>query len=183
MSRLTAYDKFIQQALKYAFSLFGLPKSGQTVSFTPNDDGSTRAGYPKSGPQFVLNGDGTVTDLGTGLMWVRDPFTSLGSPFTEQRTWEEAIGDCEILSFAGYSDWRLPNIKELLSIVDYNKTFFAFDFVFFRCIFEFYRSSTISVGNTSVTWVVAAFYGSTAFIGVDTPMGGVFPVRAGAVTP
>jgi hypothetical protein len=69
------------------------------------------------GPQyglndFVDNGDGTVTDLATGLMWQK-------SDDGTARNWEDALAYAEDLQLAGYSDWRLPNQKELHSIVDY----------------------------------------------------------------
>lgn len=63
---------------------------------------------------FVDNGDGTITDLATGLMWQKvDDGTT--------RTWEDALSYAENLSLAGYDDWRLPNAKELHSIVDYTR--------------------------------------------------------------
>jgi hypothetical protein len=64
---------------------------------------------------FVDNGDGTVTDLATGLMWMQD---DSGAGYN----WEDALGYAENLSFAGYDDWRLPNAKELQSIVDYTRS-------------------------------------------------------------
>ncbi|MCX5899218.1 MAG: DUF1566 domain-containing protein, partial [Proteobacteria bacterium] len=67
---------------------------------------------------FIDNHDGTVTDTGTGLMWQQA--TASGTS-----TWEEALGYCESLDFAGHTDWRLPTAKELASIVDttrYNKS-------------------------------------------------------------
>jgi hypothetical protein len=65
--------------------------------------------------QFVDNGDGTVTDTATGLMWQQ---TDDG----ETRNWEDALAYAENLELAGYDDWRLPNAKELQSIVQYGKT-------------------------------------------------------------
>lgn len=59
---------------------------------------------------FYNNGDGTVTDLDTGLMWLQAP----GAPMT----WSAAIAWAESLTAAGHSDWRLPNVKELQSLVD-----------------------------------------------------------------
>jgi len=60
------------------------------------------------------NSDGTVTDLNTGLMWQQtdDDIT---------RTWQEALNYCESLTYASYSDWRLPNIRELGSLIDTNQ--------------------------------------------------------------
>ena len=63
---------------------------------------------------FVDNGDGTVSDLATGLMWQQ-------ADDGIARNWEEALAYAESLEHAGYGDWRLPNAKELHSIVDYSR--------------------------------------------------------------
>lgn len=64
---------------------------------------------------FVNNGDGTVTDLATGLMWQQaDSMAGMN--------WEEALAYAENLYLAGYDDWRLPNAKELQAIVDYSRS-------------------------------------------------------------
>lgn len=66
------------------------------------------------GPAFALqdNGDGTVSDLNTGLMWQQDDDGVT-------RNWQDALAHAEDQTIAGYSDWRLPTNKELQSIVDY----------------------------------------------------------------
>ncbi|MHA1686427.1 MAG: Lcl C-terminal domain-containing protein [Candidatus Heimdallarchaeaceae archaeon] len=69
---------------------------------------------------FVDNGDGTITDTATGLMWMK--YDS-----GEAMNWQEALEYAESLSYAGYSDWRLPNAKELQSIVDYTRAPDALD--------------------------------------------------------
>ncbi len=61
---------------------------------------------------FIDKGDSTIYDLSTGLMWQQ---IDDGKP----RDWEDALAYAEDLELAGYSDWRLPNAKELQSIVDY----------------------------------------------------------------
>jgi len=63
---------------------------------------------------FVDNGDGTVTDLATGLMWQKDDNG-------DTLNWVDALDYAENLSVAEYDDWRLPNAKELQSIVDYTR--------------------------------------------------------------
>lgn len=63
---------------------------------------------------FVDNDDGTITDLATGLMWQK---TDDGTT----RNWEEALTYAESRTLADQSDWRLPNVKELQSIVDYTR--------------------------------------------------------------
>lgn len=62
--------------------------------------------------EYMENGDGTISDLSTGLMWTQDDSG-------EGVDWETALQYAEASEFAGYSDWRLPNVKELQGIVDY----------------------------------------------------------------
>ena len=63
---------------------------------------------------FVDNKDGTISDLATGLMWQQ---TDNGQTYD----WQSVLNYAESLDFADYSDWRLPNAKELQSIVDYTR--------------------------------------------------------------
>lgn len=63
--------------------------------------------------EFVNNADGTISDEATGLMW-----SQLDSE--EGLDWEQALAYAENSEFGGYDDWRLPNVKELQSIVDYS---------------------------------------------------------------
>ncbi len=72
------------------------------------------AQYQGIQPAYKDNDDGTVTDLNTGLMWQKTP------DFHNLMTWHEALYYAEGLKLAGYDDWRLPTIKELYSIVDFN---------------------------------------------------------------
>jgi len=64
---------------------------------------------------FVDNGDGTISDHATGLMWQK---TDDGTG----RDWQESLAYAENLELASYTDWRLPNAKELQSIVDYTRS-------------------------------------------------------------
>ena len=65
------------------------------------------------------NADGTVTDNATGLMWqTENAYNTANSSY--QFTWSEALSFCETSTQAGYSDWQLPDIKALHSIVDYS---------------------------------------------------------------
>lgn len=65
--------------------------------------------------QLVDNGDGTVTDYATGLMWQK---ADNGKIYD----WKDALAYADTLSLAGYTDWYLPNAKELESIVDYDRS-------------------------------------------------------------
>jgi len=64
--------------------------------------------------RFVDNGDGTVSDQATGLMWAQ-------ADSSKTLNWGEALAYAESLRVAGHADWRLPNAKELQSIVDYTR--------------------------------------------------------------
>ena len=74
--------------------------------------------------QFVDNGDGTISDLSSGLMWMQNDAG-------EGLDWEGALAYAENLEYAGYSDWKLPNVKELQSIVDYTGVYPAISPSFF----------------------------------------------------
>jgi hypothetical protein len=102
---------------------------------------------------FNDNGDGTVTDNNTGLIWQQDE--------GGQKTWEDSITYCEGLSLAGYTDWRLPNIKELDSITDDTLFNPAIDTNFFSdAQMSYYWSSTTYASGSSNAWDVA-FTGAT----------------------
>ncbi|EPR68176.1 hypothetical protein ADICYQ_2896 [Cyclobacterium qasimii M12-11B] len=64
---------------------------------------------------FIDNGDGTVSDYATGLMWQKTD-DGMG------KDWEEALRYAENIELGSHSDWRLPNAKELQSIVDYTRS-------------------------------------------------------------
>ncbi len=116
----------------------GLTMGGDTTVFGVNFVDGRIKGYPKYEPpigivpmtmyfrmvrgnilyginDFIDNGDGTITDNATGLMWQQ-------SDDGASRDWENALSYAENLTLAGNSDWRLPNAKELQSIVDYTRS-------------------------------------------------------------
>jgi len=64
---------------------------------------------------FQDNGDGTITDNATGLMWTQNDDGN-------GMSWSEALTYAEGTEFAGYGDWRLPNVKELQSLIDYTRS-------------------------------------------------------------
>ena len=80
-------------------------------------------------------GAGTVTDLSTGLVW-ENPGSAL------EYTWKDALSYCEKLEAGGYTDWRLPNYHELLSIVDYTRNNPAINPSFSAYADSYWTSST-----------------------------------------
>jgi hypothetical protein len=118
----------------------------QSGSFNTSD--SDDLGEMVSTGTYTDNGDGTVTDVSTGLMWQQD------SP-TEIMAWEAALAYCEGLNLGKYADWRLPNKKELLSLVDYSRYHPAINISFFpNTVSDFYWSSTTYVDNTDLAFGV-----------------------------
>ena len=63
-------------------------------------------------PSYHDNGDGTITDLNTGLIWLKERGT--------KTTWDSAFIKAENCTTGGYNDWRVPSIKELYSLIDFN---------------------------------------------------------------
>ena len=75
-------------------------------------DGDLKAGVAWSNPRFTVDGTGNcITDNLTGLMWVRNPDAII-------RTWQQALEFANSLALCGSTDWRLPNVNELDSLVN-----------------------------------------------------------------
>lgn len=71
-------------------------------------------GVAEAQDRFVDNGDGTVTDTRTGLMWAQTD--NMGNI-----TWQDAKLYCENIILGAYADWRMPTIKELESLFDHDQ--------------------------------------------------------------
>ena len=100
------------------------------------------------------NGDGTVSDFDTGLLWQQQDDNS-------QRTWGSAVGYCNGLTLAGKTDWRLPEVKELVSIVDYRVYFLSIDNTFFQGTnATFYWSASSFASDSADAWSVSFTDGS-----------------------
>jgi hypothetical protein len=108
-------------------------KTGRTVTLLTGDDGDLQMGVAWPSPRFVDNGDGTVTDHLTGLIWLKDAnctyFFSGDTTGQNNRDWGFAVtaaysltvGYCGLTDGSSVGDWRLPNVRELQSLIDYEK--------------------------------------------------------------
>ena len=104
------------------------------------------------------NGDGTVSDLASGLVWQQASSKGMD--------WEDALAYCKNAKTAGYDDWRLPGVKELQVLVDYSGYFPAID-PMFSCTemineggtkdYGYYWTSSTHVGHDEyhTAWYVA----------------------------
>jgi hypothetical protein len=138
-----AGERFIDAQYCSATEYVGFVFQGDQAVFGVNFADGRIKGYPKDMPwapkeffvryvrgntnygvnDFVDNSDGTITDQATGLMWMQVDSGAFGAGPNGDGTlnWEQALDWAENLNNAGYDDWRLPNAKELQSLVDYTR--------------------------------------------------------------
>jgi len=124
-------------------------RNNQITIGDKNEKNLVRAvrGGPLEFGHFLDNGDGTVTDITTGLMWEQ---TETGA-----MTWEKALAFSEDLELAGFHDWRLPTIRELSRLVDDSRREPSIDETFFPgCRPSVYWSSTTHALYPSLAWYV-----------------------------
>ena len=179
----TAFQLFVRQCLLYPLVSPFLPpvnKVKKNYSYANNAlTGTLECAEQKNYPadqQFIDNGDGTVSDLSTGLMWAKDG-NGAGCNNGNPLKWEDAIDFAEALEFAGYDDWYLPEIKELETIVDYGRSNPAIDPTYFPASqSDRYWSSTTYVDDTSLAWFVN-FYDGYVFTDYKGYGSFVRPVR------
>jgi hypothetical protein len=97
-AQLRCYDDKVQVAFPQSQAAY----SGQDAQYAGNQS------------SYEVHHNGTVTDRVTGLMWQTDP--------GEKRTYPQAVQGVSTCQVGGHKDWRLPNAKELQSIVDYSRS-------------------------------------------------------------
>ena len=133
-------------------------KTGQTNSYLPGDDGQWGKGIASPVPRYSIQADpAIVLDNLTGLMWSRN-----ANP-AGTRNLAGAIAFCADLRWGGYQDWRIPNVKELMSLVDFgnfNPVLSAGN-PFSNVQFDHYWSSTTTPWDGTVGYIVHFGYGRT----------------------
>ncbi len=116
------------------------------LSFAP-----ARAGAPP-GRYTVDSTNGTVLDNQTGLMWQQD-----STAFAY--AWRDAVAYCETLALGGHTDWRLPNLKELYTIVDLKTRNPSLDLSAFMSHGGKTWSSSPCAASTTTVWYVDFYDG------------------------
>jgi hypothetical protein len=165
-----------------------LPKTGQTTLYATGDDGDLQKGVECPEPRFTDNEDGTVTDKCTGLVWLKDA-NCFG-----QQTWANALissnalanGPCGVSDGSLAGDWRLPNIRELHSLIDYGNIEPALPsghpFTGVQVSpnpVTLYWSSTTFPPATHAAYTVDMNYGSVGAFSKNSVPYYVWPVRGG----
>lgn len=158
-----------------------VPKTGQTTSYQAGDDGDLKSGVAWPVPRFTVVTNGvaqTVVDNLTGLEWVQAPHSLPGNSGT--MVWNGAIDFCNNLIYAGHSDWRVPSIKELESVVNCGNFNLALPagHPFSGVQYNYYWSGTAVAYNRGSAWFV---YMGTGYLGNynKTYFSYVWPVRGG----
>ena len=174
-----------------------VPRTGQTQCWdshyqlagwnacdaAPGQDGAIQSGVPWRDPRFEDPGDGTVTDLNTGLIWMKNADT-----FGEV-TWDQARilaakleSGCHCLSDKSTrGQWRLPTIRELFSMMDYGQAapIVPRDYPDRNTVKPaIYWSSTTLIADESQAWMMTLGIGPTVFILKNTT-NRMWPVRDG----
>lgn len=179
-----------------------VPRTGQTptVPLDPapeGSDGDLQKGVAWPNLRFTDNSDGTVTDNLTGLIWLKNADYNSTTGSTGRATWEDALtfcnalndGECGLSDGSVEGDWRLPNVMELLSLIDwryYNPALSNADNTgkwssgdaFTGVQSNYYWSSSTGAYNTSYVWGVDLRYGSV-YNANKTYTYYVWPVRGG----
>lgn len=172
-----------------------VPDTGQQACWDQNgnpircagtgQDGELQRGVAWPTPRFTDNGDGTVMDNMTGLWWLKDA-NCFGNP----RIWEEALdlaqnladSECGLMDGSEAGEWRLPNVRELQSLLDFGRIAPALPEAhpFSNVARGFYWSSTTSAGSPLDAWGTVLIEGST-FSGAKFLTWYVWPVRDGPI--
>jgi len=173
-----------------------VPKTGQTTSYDPGDDGDLKKGVVWPNPRFTANVDnngdgdcgdrgetcdGTVTDNLTGLIWLKN------ADCFGMRTWNNALSDsnglsagwCGLLDGSQAGDWRLPNYRELFSLIHVGTGFPALPSNPFTNVQSgYYWSSTGNYDHPGIAWQVEMDNGYVT-LNLKTNDYYVWPVRGG----
>jgi hypothetical protein len=151
------------------------------------NDMSLQAGNESSDQRFTDNGDGTVTDNLTGLIWLKDRGClrkSWNSALHTIEDFNNNLNKDKCLEYtANYTDWRLPNVKELESMIKYETSGSAvwINNKGFAKMKSFpYWSSTTYQKNPKKAWAVDMKKANT-ILKIKKNTNYVWPVRGGAV--
>ena len=168
------------KGLEITGSRYPIPvgKTGQVTCFdavgTPiscggtGQDGDWQQGIAPPSPRFTDNTNGTVTDNATGLIWLKNAncFSALNWQSALDAVNGLAHGGCNLSDGSTAGQWRLPNLRELMSLVDWERAMPALplNYPFINVIYDAgdmspYWSATTSASATSTAWYVKWNYG------------------------
>lgn len=140
--------------------------------------GTDAGGVAYPSPRFVDNGDDTITDKLTGLMWAKN-LNLAASDFGRYVSWTEAKATCEGKNIGGHTDWRLPNVKEMDSLMDWSSYPLANYLTsagFINLVGQNFWTNTVARNDASYAFWVSSFNG-VRNADVKTALYSYVPVR------
>jgi|GEM_PF-2839450 len=169
-----------------------VPRTGQTTSYRANDDGDLKKGVAWPSPRFTDNEDGTVTDNLTSLVWLKDANCDGHKIWNDAVDWAANLcdncldcggtdNDCGLSDGSVKGDWRLPNVKELFSLIDSGQYTPALPsgHPFTSVQSNVYWSSTTIPFSTGKAWYINVDSGSIGADVLKTSSRYKWPVRGG----
>lgn len=160
-----------------------IPQTGQTTSFGARDDGALQKGVIWPTQRFSDNSNGTVSDNLTGLIWLKDANCGVALTWTAALTAANTLanGTCSLSDGSKIGDWRLPNRKEIKSLVNRQQTdtsVWLNSVGFSNCQADYYWSSSTVANATTSAWRLNLLNG---YVSTDNKLnlGYVLPVRGG----
>lgn len=186
-----------------ACAMGALPATGQTRCWSQVSGSAVEVACPGTGADgenqagatiaFIDNGDGTVTDANTGLTWEKKDDAEGVHDKDSRVTWANAFAHVAALNaaaFAGHSDWRMPNINEIGTLMDYGQSGISLPPAFndactagcastaCSCSASLVWSSTTLPRNAAFAWTIRPTQGVSDVIG-KTSTANVLAVRGG----
>jgi hypothetical protein len=129
------------------------------------------------------NGNGTVTDYLTGLTWLKNADCFGSTSWLDALAFCQALrnGQCGLTDGSTPGDWRLPSIRELHSLIDYNNYNPALPsgYPFTDIRSDIYWSSTVYAGSNKIIWTVGMYGGFVSVVSAEGRDADVWPVRGG----
>lgn len=174
-------------AVEIRYSALDVAETGQTTSYAAGDDGGFQAGVSWPTPRFLDQGDGTMTDGLTGLMWTQDNVSPGPAPCNPNvtRSWFDSLAMVACLnanSYLGYADWRMPNILELNSLVHLGvadqRPWWQSQGFTLASTYRWWSSTTVADGLT-LAHTVSAFGTTSGFSKGAITGTALWPVRGG----
>jgi hypothetical protein len=163
-----------------------VPETGahllEEYTFHPMEDGKMTPGIEWPGPRFCDNGDGTMTDNMTGLMWLKNAGISGLKNYDDTVAFIISLNTPGNNDNCGYNDWRIPDLTEMETLINFGTNNIAVWLENcdpgFENVRNFYWTSTPFYTDSSraSVWFISLQAGITAEFGLDTPVS-VWPVR------
>ena len=119
LAKVSELERRIEELEAMLENFAAVPQTGQTINYASGDDGDLQLGVQWPEPRFTDNGNGTVTDHLTGLIWLKNAscFGRMSWLDALNASSELKTGECDLTDGSIEGDWRLPNISELLSLI------------------------------------------------------------------